>query len=333
MTAEPLVTVIVPAFNAEATIDRTLNSVRVQTHCNLEILVVDDGSADLTAAIVENHAAADPRVRLIRQANAGVAAARNRAIAEARGEFIAPIDADDLWRPTKIEKHLAAMLAGGPKVGLVYAWQIEIDEQDMVISTAHRPRDQGNVFVAMLACNLVGSGSNALMRRHAILEAGAYDPVLRAQNGEGCEDMMLYLRIAERYEFAVVTEHLTGYRRRRDSMSMNFLQMLRSRVLVQSRLRREYPQHARHIDAGYTRMCAWLFRHAVKARDFGSAAILCMKLLMCDPPAGLRILTRVPIVLVRRAAMFGHRRIARRAASLRTQAAAWADTVPPELSQ
>src|SRR5438045_2856629 len=94
-----LVTVIVPAYNAGVTIGATLDSIRAQTHTNLEVLVIDDGSTDATAKIVQRHASVDPRIRLIRQSNEGVAAPRNRGIAEARGEYLAPIDADALWRP------------------------------------------------------------------------------------------------------------------------------------------------------------------------------------------------------------------------------------------
>src|SRR6476660_90490 len=101
MTRE-LVSVVVPAYNAEKTILETICSVRAQTYRNLDIVVVDDGSVDGTPGIVERHARTDSRVRLIRQANLGVAAARNRGIAEARADYIAPIDADDLWESTKI---------------------------------------------------------------------------------------------------------------------------------------------------------------------------------------------------------------------------------------
>lgn len=90
-----------------------------QTHRNLEIIVVDDGSCDATPEIIQHHADEDPRIRIIRQPNAGVAAARNHAISEAKSDYIAPVDADDLWNPDKIEKQLAALLSGGPAVGLV----------------------------------------------------------------------------------------------------------------------------------------------------------------------------------------------------------------------
>src|SRR5215475_4737819 len=113
------VTVVIPAYNAEATLDETLRSVRSQTHRALEILIVDDGSSDGTPEVALAHAAADPRVRLIQQSNGGVAAARNRGIEEARATLIAPVDADDLWAPTKIERQVAALHRGGPRVALV----------------------------------------------------------------------------------------------------------------------------------------------------------------------------------------------------------------------
>ena len=116
--AAPAVSVIVPAYNAAVTIAETLRSVSAQTCGALEIIVVDDGSTDATVDIVAEHARTEPRLRLIRQANAGVAAARNVALAHATADYIAPIDADDLWHPTRVEKHLT-MLEQNSAAGFV----------------------------------------------------------------------------------------------------------------------------------------------------------------------------------------------------------------------
>ncbi len=113
---------MIPAYNAEATIDDTLRSVRSQTYPHLEIIVVDDGSSDRTTSIVNAHAAVDGRISLISQKNAGVAAARNAGWQFARSALTAFVDADDLWAPTKIEKQLDVILSGGLQVGLVYTW-------------------------------------------------------------------------------------------------------------------------------------------------------------------------------------------------------------------
>lgn len=298
IVSRPLVTIIIPAFNAAATIDATLLSVRTQSHREIEILVIDDGSTDGTASIVEEHARSDSRVRMIRQPNSGVAVARNRGISESKGEFIAPIDADDLWKPTKIERQLEAMVAGGADVGLVYTWHAEIDDQDVVISTAHQPTVEGDALIPMLGWNIVGSGSNALMRKRAVIEAGGYDASLRANRSEGCEDMVLFVRIAEKHKFALVREHLTGYRRWQGGMSSNGLQMLRSQALANSKFRALYPQHARHIRRNYSAVCQYLFWQAVKTRDVQSAAILVSKLFVSAPFGALKVSKRVSLALL-----------------------------------
>jgi glycosyltransferase involved in cell wall biosynthesis len=104
-----LVSVIIPAFSAAADIRQTLNSVLAQTYQAIEVIVVDDGSSDATAAIVEEFVTRDTRFQLVRQSNAGVGAARNIAIQRARGKYVAPLDADDLWFPEKLEKQVACM--------------------------------------------------------------------------------------------------------------------------------------------------------------------------------------------------------------------------------
>jgi len=205
--------------------------------------VIDDGSLDRTAEIVREFMAHDPRVRLLQQANAGVAAARNYGIRMSRGSLIAPLDADDLWKRTKLEQQVACFLAADDKLALVYTWSHNIDEDGRIMRwKRNRPEEEGRVFHQLVEANLIGNGSTPLMRRDHVLQAGGYDPELRAQNAEGCEDWKLYLALAERYEFAVVRESLVGYRQTPGMMSRNQWAMKRSYDLLFDDVRRRHPE-------------------------------------------------------------------------------------------
>ena len=99
------VSIITPSWNSEKYIEKTIESVQKQTYMNWEMIVVDDCSTDRTVEIVEKISEEDPRVRIIRQeVNGGAAKARNRSLCEATGRYIAYLDADDIWKPTKLEK-------------------------------------------------------------------------------------------------------------------------------------------------------------------------------------------------------------------------------------
>jgi glycosyltransferase involved in cell wall biosynthesis len=249
----PLVSVIIPAYNAEIFIGLTLKSVLSQTYETIEVLVVDDGSLDRTAEIVENFAEKDSRVILLKQQNAGVAAARNLAIQKSRGEYIAPIDADDIWYPEKIEKQVQCMLQADQTVGLVYAWSALIDEEDVIIGEyssfyyLNIRSLEGYVYPAMIYTNLLGNGSVPLIRRSCFDKIGFYNTNLKEQNAQGCEDWDIYLRLAEFYEFRVVREFLIGYRQVRGSMSKSYDSMARSYDLVMADSKKRHPEIPTYI--------------------------------------------------------------------------------------
>lgn len=271
----PLISVVVPAYNAQRTLDRTLLSIRSQTYEKLEIIVVDDGSTDATSDIAAAHAASDPRILVVRKPNAGLAAARNTGIHHATGAYIAPVDADDLCHPEKYARLLKALLQAGPICAMAYGDSAVIDETDRVVSVP-QPRSrrlEGHVFRELLQSNFIGNGSSPLIRRAALLEAGLYDPGLRAAGADGSEDLKLYLAIAERYEFACVPMPLTGYRLSSGSMSASISPVIRSHRMVVEPYAQRYPEHAQEIERGHFNLVLWYVLRSLKAGKFRQAAV------------------------------------------------------------
>jgi hypothetical protein len=240
-TSAPLVSVVVAAYNAASYIEQTCRSVLHQTYAPLELIVVDDGSTDDTAAIVGRLAAIDSRIHLIRQPNRGVAAARNRAIEVATGEFLAPLDADDLWAPEKLAQQVARFLEAGPDTGMVYCWWAWIDSHNYVMDRSPRWRVEGRALERLIEVNFTGSASVPLYRRSAVVEIGGFNESLRDKQAQGCEDWDLAIRIAERYPIAVVRSVLVGYRRRPGSMSSACDVMWRSQEEVMGALAKRQP--------------------------------------------------------------------------------------------
>ncbi|ERT09960.1 glycosyl transferase 2 family protein [Lyngbya aestuarii BL J] len=238
----PLVSVVIPSYNAQAFISRTLESVLCQTYTNLEVIVVDDGSQDQTAEIVQRFAQQDKRVTLLQQLNLGVAAARNLGIEQSKGEFIAPIDADDIWYPQNIEKQVQCFLTSKPSVGLVYSWTVDIDENDVLTGGFRAARIEEDVYVTLLCHDFVANASCVLIRRSCLEKTGSYNTKLREQNGQGGEDWDLYLRMAEHYQFRVVPEFLVAYRKHSHSMSCDCVSMAKSRELIWESISQKYPQ-------------------------------------------------------------------------------------------
>lgn len=285
-----LVSVVIPAYNGEATIDETLRSVRAQTHARLEIIVVDDGSRDGTVEAVLTHATVDPRVSVMRQANAGVAAARNLGWRSATADLIAFVDADDLWAPAKITRQIEALNAGGAQAGLAYTWYARIDPDSRVTSMGHRPDARGQVLQDIFKGNFIGNGSAALIRRAVLEEVGGFDPGLRAQGAQGCEDFSIYFRIAEKHEFALVPEPLTGYRTLPGNMSSDMLQMLRSWRIVAAEMVERHPKSSAAITEGLAHYLEWSVLAAAERGDFAAAQRLYLHLIGTAPFQALRLI-------------------------------------------
>jgi glycosyltransferase involved in cell wall biosynthesis len=221
-----VVSCVMAAHNAVSTIAASVESVLRQTFRDLELIVVDDGSTDETVRVLEG--IDDERIVVLRQPRRGPSAARNYAIASCHGEFVAPIDADDIWLPRKLELQLAA-IERHADAAVVYGWTDFVDERLRLTHTDVRATFEHNVLEALLRQNFIACGSNTLMRLSAVGDVGGFDERLDA-----AEDWELHTRLAALYPFAVVPEVVVLYRQSPLSITSHFL-LMESSFLAASR--------------------------------------------------------------------------------------------------
>lgn len=213
----PLISVIIPVFNGEKTIKETIQSVLGQTFSDFEIVVIDDGSTDATLSVLASiH---DPRLKIFSYPNSGVAVSRNRGFSHASGEFIAFLDADDLWVPDKLEAQFKALQAN-PQAAVAYSWVNYITQSGEFFRSGNYVNANGNVYPQMLVQSLLENGSNPLIHRNALTEVGGFDQELCP-----AEDWDMWLRLAVRYHFVVVPAPQILYRMSASSGSANVLKM------------------------------------------------------------------------------------------------------------
>jgi glycosyltransferase involved in cell wall biosynthesis len=303
MNNDALVTIVIPAFQAAGTIGDAILSVSAQTHARLEIVVVDDGSTDGTADVARSLMVREPRLRVLSQANGGVAAARNTGIAAANGGLVAFLDADDVWHPWKIARQVERFARAGPTVGVVYTWSTYTDPTGRILpGRAFTARFEGDVYAQLLVGNFV-NGTH--MVRTALLRGvGGYDTDLR-----GNEDLDLYLRLAERCDFAVVPACLAAYRSHAGSLSHRVWAMRRHHGAVRAEARRRHPE-----------LPDWLFRwsagnqlwflafRALRSGDWLSGALLAGETLLRDPAFATREPVRTLPARLARRLLTGRRR-------------------------
>ncbi len=225
--------VIIPVFNAERTIAGTIQSVLDQTVADFEVIVVDDGSRDGSAAVVE--AIDDERVRLVRQENGGLSAARNTGLGLARGELISFIDHDDLWMPRYLES-MSATLEGDPQAGVAYcdAWLFEdgtgrVNEgtfMEVSRPMGTLPTDPKEFFLVHLQRNFIYVG--ATVRRSVLAQVGGF-----CEDLTHLQDYELWLRIElAGWGLAEVPDPLALYRLSEGQMSEDNLSLARDLIHV-----------------------------------------------------------------------------------------------------
>ncbi len=213
----PIISVIIPAFNAEKTIKETIESVLSQTFTDFELIVINDGSTDSTLSILD--AIEDDRLKVFTYENRGVSISRNCGIEVATGDFIAFLDADDLWTAEKLELQLQA-LSTNPQAGLAYSWVDRVDQSGQFLRPGGHSTAQGYVYEKLLLRDFIEGCSSPLIRKSALLTVGNFDTLLTH-----AEDWDLWLRLAERYQFVVVPRTQVFYRDQIGSASYNVWKM------------------------------------------------------------------------------------------------------------
>ncbi len=280
----PLVTVVIPAYNAAATIETTLLSVMGQTHRSLEIIVVDDGSTDGAAGIVTRLARQDPRIRLLQQPSSGLSAARNLGIRASSGEYIANIDADDVWSRKNIEKQIAAIRNAPFDAKAAYGWSLGIDADNDLNGRFYMSFLEGRMFPALVYKFFVFNASSSLVHRTCFETLGGYDTRYNEEKAQGCEDWDLHLRLAKHYHFALAPSFLTGYRQTGANMSSNDAAMARSYHITMDKVRKESPDIPKRVFRwSFSNFTLYLALNRSRAGDFYAVWKWLAKALVNDP--------------------------------------------------
>lgn len=217
---DPLVSVIIPAFNSEKYIADAIDSILEQTYKNLEIIIVDDGSTDNTAETVRRYISiqtTDHRpqtIRYIYQENKGPAAARNRGIKEAKGEYIAFLDSDDIWLPEKLELQIRCFLDNNP-LGFIYTGYYAIDESREVLGMGNIKNFlKKEVFKKLFLKNVISTASTVMVKKECFDVVGLFD-----ENLAVAEDWDMWWRIIKKYDFYCLSKPLVKVRIRKGSQS------------------------------------------------------------------------------------------------------------------
>jgi glycosyltransferase involved in cell wall biosynthesis len=274
----PKVSVIIPAYNAMRYLPETIDSLLGQTFEDFEAVIINDGSTDSLEAWFES--VEDTRLRMISQVNQGQSKARNVGLECAQGEFIAFLDADDIWAPSKLEKQVS-LLEASPEAGVVYTWVSGIDSNGVLRGRVIKNLAEGNVWKELTQHNILECGSTPLIRQTCFERVGVFDERLPP-----CEDLDLWLRIACYYDFLVVKEPLVYYRQHASSSGKNWQIAEKNYIIaLEKAFDNPHPDisaaegeslKARAFAMAYLRFLAWSALQS-EAKDYKTATVFCQR--------------------------------------------------------
>ncbi len=272
-----MISIIMPTYNRLDYICASIDSVLNQTYANLELIVVDDGSTDATRSGLEKYEE-DPRFRYYYQCNQGQSKARNKGINEARGEFIAFLDSDDIWVLDKLEKQIVEA-EKYPDCDIFYGDCIIIDANGAEISRKNMKKHSGYITRHLLKDNFVSMGTT-LTRKHCFDELGGLSEKVQV-----ADDYELWLRLSSKYKFYYSPQYYTKYRVMENQISSNKDRRFKSNEKVLFQFFKKYPdivnqaEKMRGLSFFYVRKA----RYEISRRNNKRAVFDIMKAIKLDP--------------------------------------------------
>ncbi len=280
MTNLPAISVVMPVYNVEAYVAEAIRSVLGQTMADFELIIVDDGGSDASMAICRGFA--DPRIRIIAQANRGLAGARNTGILAARARIIAFLDSDDRWLPEKLALHLVHLQAN-PDLGVSFSPSRFIDAAGRPLRLKQQPALRRITPELIFCRNPVGNGSAPVIRRSALDSVAFEHPDERGrlcffdESLRQSEDIEMWLRLAllGRVRFEGIAPALTEYRIGGGGLSSQVVRQYQSWLGVVERVERHAAGFvASHVNRARAYQLRYLARRAVQLGDHGMALTL-----------------------------------------------------------
>ncbi len=262
---KPKFSVVIPAYNASPYITDCLNSVLAQCEKDFEVIVVNDGSTDNTAAMVSTFT--DARIHLLNRPNGGLAAARNTGIRAAQGEFVAFLDADDRWCEEKLAAHRQAMEAD-PNASVSYDWSAFIDVEGKRTGLMMAQTQKLLTHEALLLKNYLGNGSTSVVRRSVLEANNGFDETLYR-----LVDHELWVRLAfNGHHFRLVPRQLTEYRIHGASFTADTERMLKGVEAFLAKVATYAPDSVRQLKP-LVIACThrWMARAAFVAGNYAQA--------------------------------------------------------------
>jgi glycosyltransferase involved in cell wall biosynthesis len=288
----PLVSVIIPAYNCARFIREALDSALAQDYPALEVIVVDDGSTDDTGAILDSYGA---RIRLLSQPNRGCAAARNAGVAHARGKYIAFLDGDDVWRPSKISYQMRALGKAGYKLAYsrFIVWHQEADGHYMPAERMFSAKGPalvsdcelvtGHAYDALLKDCMVWT-STVLVEKAVLDEAGGFDETL-----ELGEDYELWLRLSRTLPMLGLEQPTSLYRQHPRSITRGARETNYEYLVLNRALALWGPGLAPKPGAMRARLARSMFNHGYSHYKGGNARIAALSFLQCMKHGDIRV--------------------------------------------